>query len=204
MRGSVPKSEQFERPPAPNGDVSERVWSHAEFALALERVKGAGPAGLRDGDLLEFCRGAHKHYKTHFWADARPFFIELWRRIGEKQIPNIRTKAEACRLIGCSLRWAELIVSGGARKKTKFGTNEVKTERETHAKDVELRTVQEYVADITAYTARKLQPLWARGEWSRCRNIYKLLEVHFDDVRKVDHVDDLNAGNAMAAAGVAS
>jgi len=102
-------------------------------------------------------------------------------------------------LIGCSLRWAQLIVSGGAMKKTKRGAKEVKVGPNTYSKDVELRTTQEYVADITAYTGRQLQPLWARSDWNRCRNIYRLLVKHFADVRKVDHVDDLNAGNSGAA-----
>jgi len=114
----------------------------AAFSLKLERVKRVGPAGLLDVDLLEFCRGAHKHYKTHFWVQARPFFIELWRRIDENRIPEIRTKTEACRLIGCSLRWAQLIVSGGAMKKTKRGAKEVKVGPNTYSKDVELRTTQ--------------------------------------------------------------
>ena|SRR5437868_1723042 len=189
MRAAVPKTEQFRSPPEVSDDES------AEFSLKLDRVKRVGPAGLVDVDLLEFCRGAHKHYKAHFWVDARPYFIELWRRIEENRVPEIRTKTEACRLIGCSLRWGQLIVSGGAMKKAKRGAKEVKLGPETHSKEVELRTTQEYVADITAYTGRQLQSLWARSEWTRCRNIYRLLAKYFADVRKVDHVDDLNTGN---------
>jgi len=86
MRAAVPKTEQFRSPPEVSGDES------AAFSLKLERVKRVGPAGLLDVDLLEFCRGAHKHYKTHFWVQARPFFIELWRRIDENRSPRFERR----------------------------------------------------------------------------------------------------------------
>jgi hypothetical protein len=47
-------------------------------------------------------------------ADAGRSFVELWRRIEEGQFPY--TKAELCRLIGCSLRWAEEFVARTGRQ----------------------------------------------------------------------------------------
>jgi hypothetical protein len=47
-------------------------------------------------------------------TNVRPALVELWKRIDEGRSGYIHTKAEACRLTGCSLRWAEKIVAGTA------------------------------------------------------------------------------------------
>jgi hypothetical protein len=47
----------------------------------------------------------------HFGDELQKYFVELWRRIEEGSLPGIHTKAEACDLIGCSVRWAEAIVA---------------------------------------------------------------------------------------------
>ena len=90
-----------------------RTWNHRDFAREVDKSKAGGPGGLSDDELLYFCRGADGFF-THFWADARPFFVELWKRIEAGRISYIHTKTEACRLIGCSLRWAEKIVADTA------------------------------------------------------------------------------------------
>jgi hypothetical protein len=48
-------------------------------------------------------------HSQHLWADAERLFVEYWPKIEEGQSPY--TKAELCRLVGVSLRWAEAIVA---------------------------------------------------------------------------------------------
>ena len=87
-------------------------WNPAEFTLAVSSISDV--TSLSNDDLFGVCRGAHHCYQFHYLADFQPFFLELWKRIEARSIPNIPTKREACRLIGCSLRWAEEIVAGTA------------------------------------------------------------------------------------------
>lgn len=173
-------------------DSTERAWGHREFTQAVDHAKRVGPEGLSDSELIHICRGAH-NYLSKFWADAQPFFVELWRRIEEGSI--VRTKTEACRLIGCSLRWAEMIVAGTAKGHNRRKANEEKTEFEGTSQTLELRSNQDYVVDITSYAEKKLQPLVAQGELNRYSNICRLLEKFFADTRKLEHVDDLYGGS---------
>ena len=87
-------------------------WIPTEFARAADSI--AEVSNLSNDDLFRVCQGAHHCYRFHYLADFHPFFFELWKRIKDGRIPNIRTKTEACRRIGCSLRWAEEIVAGTA------------------------------------------------------------------------------------------
>src|ERR1700741_2056412 len=73
---------------------SEHAWSADRFMRELERAKRVGPAGVSDAELLRFCQEGHR-FVTHFWIDAGPFFVELWRRIEQGRIANVRTKEEA-------------------------------------------------------------------------------------------------------------
>ena len=172
---------------------AERSWNHRDFAHEVDKSRAGGPGGLSDAELLHFCRGADGFY-THFWADAQPFFVELWKRIEEGRISYIHTKTEACRLIGCSLRWAEKIVAGTAKSSNSSKTNKEKAEFKGASQTPE-RSKQEYFDDITGYAEKQLQPLVARGEWKRYSNICMLLKKHFADERKLAHVDDLNGDN---------
>ena len=54
-------------------------------------------------------KNGNRPHTQHLSADAGPRFVELWRMIEEGQLPY--TKAELCRLVGVSLRWAEAIVA---------------------------------------------------------------------------------------------
>jgi len=96
---------------------NEPVWSEEQISSELEKAKRIGVRNLSNGALLRLCRSLRGRFLTHYWADARPFFVELWRRIENKQIADIPTKTEACRLLGISMRWAEKIVEGKAKKK---------------------------------------------------------------------------------------
>ena len=174
----------------------KRTWNHRDFAHEVDKSKAVGPGGLSDNELLRFCRGADGLY-THFWADAQPFFVELWKRIEEGRISYIHTKTEACRLIGCSLRWAEKIVAGTAKSSKK---NRLNTKSEGTRQGLE-RSNQDYIADITGYAEKKLQPLVAQGEWTRYSNVCKLLESFFAEARELEHRDDLNPDSRTRRSG---
>jgi hypothetical protein len=194
MKVVIRKSMRRFRPRKRRGVVpTERTWNHRDFAREVDKSKAGEPGGLSDDELLYFCRGADGFF-THFWADAQPFFVELWKRIEEGRISYIHTKTEACRLIGCSLRWAEKIVAGTAKGSNSSKTTKGNTEFEGEPQTPE-RSNQDYVDDITGYAEKQLQPLVARGEWKRYSNICMLLKKHFADERKLAHVDDLNGDN---------
>lgn len=169
-------------------DTKHLDWSFADFTSEIGEANRIGLANLSHAELLGICAGTQRHFKYHFWVDVRPFFLELWRRIEEKRMPEAPTKTEACRLIGCSLRWAEIIVSGTAKNKTRVACAHTNASSRT----VKLRTNNEYVADIRSYADRKLKVLWVRGEFERYRNICGLLSEHFADAVGIDHIDDVN------------
>ena len=58
--------------------------------------------------------------RSRFVKEVRPVLVELWKRIEGRRISNIHTKADACRLIKCSPRWAEAIVTGPANVSEAF------------------------------------------------------------------------------------
>ena len=146
---------------------SEPGWSTERFMRELERAKRIGPAGLSDAELLRFCQEGHR-FVTHFWIDAGPFFVELWRRIEQGDIANIRTKEEASRLIGCSSRWARMIVAGTARDSNKH-------------KATKPRSDEDFADDIARYASNRLQLLMVRNS-PRLSDICTLLEEHFAEL----------------------
>jgi hypothetical protein len=48
-------------------------------------------------------------HSQHSWMDAGRSLAELWRMIEKRQLPY--TKAEVCRLLRISFRWAEHVVA---------------------------------------------------------------------------------------------
>jgi hypothetical protein len=170
----------------------QSTWTFAEYTSEIGKARRIGPANLSDAGLLGICT---RHVKAHFWADVRPFFVELWERIEKGSMPEVHTKAEACRRIGCSLRWAERIIADTARKKT----GRKATGNGAPSRKFEPRTNEEYVMDITSYAERKLRPLWASREVKRCLNIYRLLSEHFDDAARIPDSDDLNRRTESAS-----
>lgn len=152
-------------------------WSAADFTREVERVKGIGPGKLTNDQVFGFCRGAHTYFRGHYWADARPVFVELWRRIERHRIPGIRTKTQACQVIGCSLGWAEMIVSGRAEHSN---ANKSAKSLKNSTGAVEAWGDEAYVDDIARYANRKLQSVMAR-DWPRFQEICGLLEQHFAD-----------------------
>src|ERR1700684_3909158 len=110
-------AKQIDRRPSPivSARKPEVVWSHADFGSELKRARRIGPKKMSNDDLVSFCHGANGYYHAHFWADARPFFLELWRRIDAGKL-NM-SKTAACQKIGCTRQWANAIVSGRADKR---------------------------------------------------------------------------------------
>ena len=164
---------------------TNRTWSRSEFTRELAKVEEVGINKISNEDLLRFCRGAHGCF-GHYLADLQPHFQEVWRRIEDGRITL--TKTEACKLIGCSLRWAEKIVDGTARDANRARTKTA--ELEGVPQTLAPRSNSDFVLDVTRYAEMKLRPLMARGERGRCRNIYKLVADYFTDAGSVAHVDE--------------
>jgi hypothetical protein len=135
-----------------------KAMSQNEFVSVLEDAKQIGPAALSNDDLLRFCRNAYGHFAKHFWIDAQPFFVELWRRVEAHQIPGIRTKAEACRHAGCSERWGQMLVAGTAKDSNKHKANRKRTECEVSSRPHALSD-NDYVDAIARYAEAKLEDL---------------------------------------------
>jgi hypothetical protein len=168
--------------------TTNRTWSLSEFTRELAKVEEIGINKISNEDLLRFCRGAHGCF-GHYLADLQPSFQEVWRRIEDGRITL--TKTEACKLIGCSLRWAEKIVDGTARDSN--GAKEERTETVGASQTPAQRSNQDFVLDVTRYAEMKLRPLIARGERDRCRNINKLVANYFIDAGNVAHVDEVSS-----------
>jgi hypothetical protein len=163
----------------------EVVWTRSDFERELEKAKRVGPKKTLDDDLVNFCHGANGYFRAHFWADARPFFQELWRRInhGEFQI----SKSEACRRIGCSRQWANAIVSGCAKAK------QAKTGNKVSIPILTVEDDEDYVQKILNHAFAKLKPL-LQSHRNSYRAICRELAKHFNKAWKTPP-----AGKARAA-----
>jgi hypothetical protein len=200
MSAKMPKAKPHVRPGARGRKQSERAWNFQGFISEVGKAKEVGAAKLSDTELLELCAGMHGHIEKHYWVDCGPFFVEMWKRIEEKRFGEIRTKREACTLIGCSPRWAQYIIAGTAKKKG--GNTADGAAQPTYATSPKcaFRTNAEYLANIRSYAERQLKSLWVRGESRRSRNIYSLLAQHFSDAGNVEQIDGLNSASEKEAA----
>jgi hypothetical protein len=153
------------------------IWTHLEFIGAIEKAKEKGEKNLPNRRLLALCMGILRYF-GHFWADARPFFVELWTRIEANDFPY--TKPQACDQIACSVRWAEKIVAGTARP---LGSpkNPVPEDWKNGA----------YFAAITHYAEKIVRSLIAKGEQHRYQNICKLVRQRFAQIRMIKHIDEI-------------
>jgi hypothetical protein len=133
-------------------------------------------AALSNDELLGHCRAVCENVLRRRWIDERPLFVEVFRRVENHLIPNVRTKADACRLIGCTTRWAEMIVGGFAKDSNKAK----KTRKECEVSSGALAAVSDeaLISDILRYADRRLQRLMAE-DWSRYRTVCELLENFF-------------------------
>ena len=165
-------------------EEAEVIWSHNEFQHELEKAKQIGPQKMSDDDLMGFCHGVNSYFHAHFWLGARPFFVELWRRIDAGQLRM--SKTEACRRIGCTRQWANAIVSGRAderrdqrKAKEAKGGNQVSAVNGRTA----LLADEEYLDAISKYAFGMLTPL-LENHWDRYRTICEQLAKEFDEASK--------------------
>ena len=187
------------KPEVVNSEKTEVVWDSIDYDRELYNAKQIGPAKMSDDALLRFCQGVSGYYHAHFWADARPFFLELWKRINEGKLKM--SKTEACRQIGCSRQWANEIVSGRAdenreaRAKAKGakGGNKLSAASASTA----LLTDEEYVDEISEHAWAKLEPL-LQSNWERYRTICKELAKRFDEASKTPPAGKARAAGAGA------
>jgi hypothetical protein len=173
------------------------VWSHADFGGELDKAKRIGPKKMSNNELLSFCHGVSGYYHAHFWADARPFFLELWQRIDAGKLSM--SKSEACRKIGCTRQWANAIVSGRADERRE---NRVKSKMmkggnlvSTVTAGTVLLTDEEYVHEILKQAFAKLTPLLP-NHWDRYRTICAELAKQFDEASKTPPADKAQGAEA--------
>jgi hypothetical protein len=153
-----------------------KEWSHDDFALEVQRAHRIGLKKLSSDQLLGFCRNAHGYIQKRSWVNSRPFFVELFRRIKKHQVPGVRTKTEACRIIGCTLRWAEAIIAGTARGSNK--PRPIPRNSEQCLGDHRPQTVEDVSNDISRYAFRMLDAL-RRRDGPRYQTVCKMLAEHF-------------------------
>jgi hypothetical protein len=127
--------------------------------------KRVEPNALSAAELLRICRRRSKP-----WIKSRKWFNEFLERVKQGRIPNVRTQAEACRAIGCSLRWMQMIIAGTAADSNKHK----KTRREVDVAAL-AQSDEDYANDIARYAQRKLQLLMTQDP-PRFSEIYQLLE----------------------------
>jgi hypothetical protein len=166
------------------------VWSQPDFDREVNKAQEIGPKEMSDTELLSFCRGAHSYFYAHFWADARPFFVELWKRIEEHKMPEVQnSKTEACKRIGCSIRWAQMIVRGTAKDSNAEKAKKKKIESEVTSPSQELLTDDEYVTQVLRFAFETLEPL-LRDNWERYRAICAELSKQFCEASKTPDADN--------------
>ena len=164
---------------------AEVVWTDTDYERELERAKKIGPKDMSDEALVSFCHGANSYFHAHFWADARPFFLELWKRINSGKLKM--SKTEACRQIGCSRQWANAIVSGRAKAKQAKTGNKVSTPILTVEDD------EDYVQKILNHAFAKLKPL-LQSHRNSYRAICRELAKHFNKAWKTPPVGKASSG----------
>jgi hypothetical protein len=164
---------------------AEVVWTHLDYDREVNEAKRVGPEKMSNEALVSFCRGINGYYRAHYWADARPFFLELWKRIDGGKLKI--SKSEACRRIGCTRQWANAIISGRARAKQAKTGNKVSTPILTVEDD------EDYVQKILNHAFAKLKPL-LQSHRNSYRAICRELAKHFNKASKTPP-----AGKARAA-----
>jgi hypothetical protein len=133
--------------------ISKQVArGHRAFATESDKAKRGGPKGLSNDALLRACRNAHKP-----WIKCGKYFREAYKRAKQGRIPGVRTQAELCRSIGCSLRWLQLVLDGSAADSNKQKANS--TNHQRGAVPREPKDDEDYADEITRYPERELETL---------------------------------------------
>jgi hypothetical protein len=131
-----------------------RKTARGSHVLSTESdtAKRIGPAALSNDALLGACRNAHKP-----WIKCGKYFREAHKRAKQGRIPGVRTQADLCREIGCSIRWFQLVATGktadlnGHKKNIKNPEPDSGTRKRKRDED--------YADDIVRYPQRELESL---------------------------------------------
>jgi hypothetical protein len=138
---------------AGSGDATRYVSKKASPShQVFNETKPVGPAALSKTALLRACRNAHKP-----WIKCEKYFREAYKRAKQGRIPGVRTQADLCRLIGCSIRWLQLVLAGTAADSNKH-RKDIKNP-ELGSDTAEPKKDEDYADDITRYPQRELESL---------------------------------------------
>ena len=179
--------------------VTGSLWSRHKLDVQLARVKRIGVAKVPYGLLLECGYQGIYQFGKRCLSQLSPILVELSRRVECHQVPGILTKTQLCAIVGCSLRWLEVIVS---RAKQRTGNDTDRggaSEPAAASQAFDLPTSQELVTEIMAYAMKKLEPLMRQGLWNRYRNVCRLLAQHFAACLMIEHPSDSNPENGARA-----
>jgi hypothetical protein len=142
----------------------------------LNETKRVGPAALSNNALLRACRNAHKP-----WIKCGKYFREAYKRAKQGRIPGVRTQADLCRSVGCSIRWLQMVIAG-----TAADSNEHRKNIENHERGsgtAEPKSDEDYADEITRYPERELQLLMTQDP-QRARELRKLIASALTDAAK--------------------
>jgi hypothetical protein len=195
---ALAETAKSKKPEVVKSQEAEVVWDYIDYDRELYKAKQIGPEKMSDDALLSSCHGVSGYYYGHFWADARPFFQELWRRI---EAGNLRmSKSEVCRRIGCTRQWANEIVSGRAdeHREASAKAKEAKTGKLLSAVSAStaLLTDDEYVDEISKHAFATLEPLLQSNNWERYRTVCEELAKQFREASKTQPAAKARAAGA--------
>jgi len=174
----------------------EIIWTHDDFARELKKAKGIGPRNMSNDALVIFCCRLNSYYRGRFLMDARPFFVELWRRIEKRKLRM--SKTGVCRQIGCTRQWANAIDSGRAdarREERKKAQLETKFPVSSASGSSAVLTAEEYIDKISKYAFSELNSL-LRSHWDLYRTICEKLGHRFIEASKTPPVEKALAAGA--------
>jgi hypothetical protein len=159
-------------PKRPQATPEELASSAEHFAREFNKVKHAAPAALSNAALLRACRNAHKP-----WIKCGKYFREAYKRAKQGRIPGVRTQADLCRSIGCSIRWLQMVMDGTAADSNKQKASS--TDHQRGSGTAEPKSDEDYADEITRYPERELQLLMTQDP-QRARGLRKLIASALD------------------------
>jgi hypothetical protein len=139
-------------------------------------TKRIGPASLSNAALFRACRNRHKP-----WSKVPKYFVRFFKRAKHGRIPGVRTQADVCRLIGCSITWARMIMNGTAADSNKHKAN--RTDHLRGSGTAKAKSDPDYANDITRYAQHELQLLMIQDP-QRFREICRLLASSFSEAAR--------------------
>jgi hypothetical protein len=162
---------------AGSGEASRYVSKKASPRhQVFNETKPIGPAALSNAALFRVCRNKHKP-----WIKCAKCFREAFKRAKQGRIPGARTQAEVCRLIGCSIRWAQMVIAGTAADSNRHKASNTNHERGSGT--AKPKSDAAYVYEITRYAQDLLQLLMIQDP-QRFREICRLLASSFTEAAR--------------------